>query len=231
MQTISYFCLFIMSIPVCMQTINYFCLFIMSVKTSLYANHQLFLSLYYVSQYQSVCKPSTISVSLLCQPIPVCMQTINYFSLFIMSANVCMQTINYICLFIMSANTSLYANHPLFLSLYYVSQYQSVCKPSTISVSLLCQPIPVCMQTISYICIFIMSANTSLYANHPLYLSLYYVSQYQSVCKLSTISVSLLCQPIPVCMQTINYFSLFIMSVNTNLYANHQLFLSLYYFS
>ena len=142
-----------------------------------------------------------------------------------------MQTINYFCLFIMSVNTSLYANHQVFLSLYYVSQYQSVCKPSVISVSLLCQPIPVCMQTINYFCLFIMSVNTSLYANHQLFLSLYYVSQYQSVCKPSTISVSSLCQPIPNCMQTINYFCLFIMSVNTSLYANHQLFLSFYYFS
>ena len=183
-----------------MQTINCFCLFIMSVNTSLYANHQLFLFLYYVSQYQSVCKPSTISVSLLCQSIPVCMQTISYFCLFIMSANtqsvckpstisvsllcqsipVCIQTINYFCLFIMSVNTSLYANHQLFLSLYYVSQYQSVCKPSAISVSLLCQPIP------------------SLYANHQLFLSLYYVSQYQSVCKPSIICVVLLFQSVPV---------------------------------
>ena len=212
MQTISNFCFFIISSNTSLHANHQLFLSLYYVNTSLYANHPLFLSLYYVSQYQSVCKPSTISVSLLCQPIPVCMQTINYF-----------------CLFIMSANTSLYANHQLYLSLYYVSQYQSVCKPSTISVSLLCQSVPVCMQTIHYFCLFIMSANTSLYANHQLYLYLYYVSQYQSVCKPSTISVSLLCQPIPVCMQIINYFSLFIMSANTSLYANHQLFQSLYY--
>ena len=181
-----------------MQTINYFCRFIISVNTSLYTNHQLFLSLYYFSQYQSVCKPSTISLFLFRQSIPVCMQTINYFSLFISSVNtslyetincfclfissipVCMQTINYFCLFIMSVNTSLYAYHQLFLSLYFV--------------------------------------NTSLYANHQLFLSFYYGSQYPSICKPSIISVSLVCQLIPVCMQNINYFCIFIMSVSTSLY-------------
>ena len=135
-----------------------------------------------------------------------------------------MQTINYFCRFIISVNTSLYANHQLFLSFYYVSQYQSVCKQSTISLFLFRQSIPVCMKQ--------STVSVSLFR------------QYQSVCKPSIISVSLSCQSIPVymhtinyfcpfissipvCMQTINYFCLFIMAVNTLLYANHQLFLSL----